>query len=201
MSQSRKQHAGEPTMPPPPRPAANTLLAAETLRKCAEVTVPEPAPAAAAPKGEERISLFWRIFGGTLLSIAALVIMTVYQQFSANIADLRAGITHLNEVDAQTVKKDELNEVRASVTHLNEVHADMVRKDDVNARTTALWGAIKETGSEVPNLKTRETILETQLKAVEDERKELQKEVQALRERVIGLEGRQAAAPAKGDGH
>src|SRR5690348_2761568 len=52
------------------RAPAITILAAEALRGAANGARPgEPPPA----KTEERISLFWRVFGGTLLSIAALL--------------------------------------------------------------------------------------------------------------------------------
>ena len=45
-------------------------LEVETLRQAAPT-----AAAAASPKGEERLPIFWRIFGSTVLSIAALVAM------------------------------------------------------------------------------------------------------------------------------
>jgi hypothetical protein len=191
MAQNRK-----PVEPPMPRNAVDTILAGETLRKIAEP--PAPCPPA---KGEEKISLFWRVFGGTLLSIVALVGMTVYQQFSATITDLRQAILHLNETHADMVKKDdfekEINDMRSGVVHLNEVHADMARKDDVNTKAKGLWDLIKEVGGDAAALKTRAALLEAQLKNAEDERKEMQHEVQMLRERLISLEGRVGATPTK----
>jgi len=122
--------------------------------------------AVAPPPSEEKISVFWRVFGGTLLSIAALVCMTIYQQFSASLTDLRAGINHLTEFYAEVVKKDELN-----------------------TRTNAIWASLKELGNDMPALKTQTTVLQGQLRAVEQERKELAREVQRLRERLATLEG------------
>jgi len=170
--------------------AAATILAGETLRKTAE-------PPAAAPKGEERISLFWRVFGGTLLSIAALVVLTVYQQFAASINDLRSTVTHL---DSDAAKKTDVNDLRGSVTHLNEVHAEMARKEDLQTKATNLWNLIKETGADTASLKTRTALLEEKLKSAEDERKDLQKEIQALREKISALESR-PAAPKPESGH
>jgi septal ring factor EnvC (AmiA/AmiB activator) len=165
MSQGRKPPSVEPC--PPPTPAL--LMAGETLRRSAEPPAAPPAPS----KGEERISLFWRVFGGTLLSIAALVVMTVYQQFASA-----------------------LNDLRGQIAHLNESHAELAKKDDLNTRATSLWGALKDITTDASSLKTRTALLEAQLKATEDDRKELQKEMQGLRERLRVLEGR-GGAPAK----
>jgi predicted nucleic acid-binding Zn-ribbon protein len=165
-------------------------MAGETLRRSSEPPAAPPAPS----KGEERISLFWRVFGGTLLSIAALVVMTVYQQFASALNDLRGQIAHLNEVNGGMAKKEDVNDLRGQIAHLNESHAELAKKDDLNARATSLWGALKDVTGDASSLKTRTALLETQLKGAEDERKDLQKEVQGLRERLRVLEGR---APAK----
>src|SRR5262249_28098877 len=127
------------------------------------------------PRSEEKISLFWRVFGGTLLSIAALVCMTVYQQFSGSLQDLRG----------------ELNRI-------HETHGDMVKKEEFSARTTSIWSSLKEITGEMPTLKTRAALMENQLQAAESERKELHKEVQQLRERLAAVEGRQAVKAAGG---
>src|SRR5207245_11060665 len=58
-------------------------------------------------KGEERVSWFWRVFGGTLLSLAGLVVMTLYQQFTNGLHDLRTDLNHLNEARGDLIKKDE----------------------------------------------------------------------------------------------
>jgi septal ring factor EnvC (AmiA/AmiB activator) len=147
-----ENHSGRP----------NLALSAEMLRNAQECG----REAAAPPKGEEKISVFWRVFGGTLLSIAALVCMTIYQQFSAS-----------------------LNDLRASISHLNEFHAEVVKKDELNNRTTAIWASLKDLGNDVPVLKTHTAVLERQLRAVEQERKELVAQVQLLRERLAALEG------------
>src|SRR5438132_9997852 len=82
-----------------------TVVAAETLRNATA----QGLLAAASAKGEERIGVFWRVFGGTLLSIVALVCVTVYQQFTSTINELRNDVNHLNESRADLLKKDEFN--------------------------------------------------------------------------------------------
>jgi uncharacterized protein (DUF3084 family) len=144
------------------RNRSNTAAASETLRI--------GAAAGAAGKGEERISLFWRVFGGTLLSIAALVVVTVYQQFS-----------------------NSLFELRNDMIHLNESRADLLRKDEFNTRMNAVWGSMKDLQTaEAPltALRERSALLEQQLKAAEDERKELTRQLQQMRERLAVVEGR-----------
>jgi len=65
-------------------------------------------PRAAAEKSEDRVSLFWRIFGGTILSIVALAVVTLYQQLAGGLGDVR------HEIDG-LAKKDEFNEHRNKI--------------------------------------------------------------------------------------
>jgi hypothetical protein len=127
-------------------------------------------------KAEERVSLFWRLFGGTLLSIVALLCITAYQQFMNNLSDLR---------------KD--------LNALTQSRADLVKQDDFNSRTTALWTSMKElqtAQSAMTALKERSTLLEQRIKSGEEERKEQVRELQALRERQAALEARLAIPAA-----
>ncbi len=145
---------------------AMTLLTAEALRGSAS------RPADPPTKGEERMSLFWRVFGGTLLSIAALVLLTFYQQFSGS-----------------------LNELRADILRLNEARGDLVKKDELNSRMTTVWNGLndaKSGGASLPALREKQAQQDQQLKQLEDDCKDLLREVQLLRERVAKLEGREA---------
>ncbi len=99
-------------------PSCNSFVVAETLRS---VSAPKDEAPAREARGEEKISVFWRVFGGTLLSIGALVIMTVYSSMSGSISDLR---------------RDLNTEI--------EKRAEFARKDDLTSRSTAQWAAIKE---------------------------------------------------------
>jgi hypothetical protein len=164
LSNPRKAFTSEQEVIPRPTLA---ILTNEALRQG------EPA-AAVPPKPEEKISLFWRVFGGTLLSIAALVLMTVYQQIANSLHDLRGDLNHVRELQV-----------------------DMVKKDDLNSRATSIWNSLKEVTNDVPSLKTRTALLESQLAVAEKERKDLCREVQALRERLATVEGRQASSSRK----
>jgi septal ring factor EnvC (AmiA/AmiB activator) len=145
-------------------------VAAETLRNKGEACHTDTAP----PRAEEKISVFWRVFGGTLLSIAALVVMTVYQQFNASITELRA-----------------------AVARVNETHADMAKKDELNTRTGKIWDTLTKVTTDLPAMKTHDDILDSQFKTAEQERKELCTKIQVLNERLVKIEAIQAATAAK----
>jgi chromosome segregation ATPase len=130
----------------------STVLAAETLRNGSEHRA-----GAASPKGEERMSVFWRVFGGTLLSIAALVVITVYNQFNTTLTDLRK----------------ELNQ-------LYENRAELLRKDEFSNRLNSVWNSLKElqgANQKLAALNERAKLLDQQLerqtKNADDDRKDL----------------------------
>jgi hypothetical protein len=154
------------------RAPAITILAAEALRGTANGARPvEPPPA----KGDERMSLFWRVFGGTLLSIGALVLVTVYQQFTSSVNDLRHDIARLNEANS-----------------------DLVKKDEFNSRLAPVWGGLSDAkagGTALATVREKQALQDQQIKQLEDERKDLLREVQALRERVAKLEGQAGVKP------
>src|SRR5262249_14264690 len=52
------------------------ILASETVRNSATPSHQPPQP---VKNGDEKISIFWRVFGGTVVSIVALVVITAYQ--------------------------------------------------------------------------------------------------------------------------
>ncbi len=170
---------------------SSLILAAETLRKAAAKLPPSATP---HHKGDEGIPVFWRIFGGTLISIFALVIITAYTQFSGSITDIRSEIARINESRGDLVKKHEVNELRGDVNRLNEGRGDLIKKDEFNGRVLEVWNGIRELQAAnlmTTALKERFSLLEQQLKASEDERKELTRELQKLRERLAAVEGRQ----------
>jgi hypothetical protein len=124
-------------------------------------------------QGEERISIFWRVFGGAILSIAGLVLITIYQGLN-----------------------NTLNELRNDVVHLNESRADLMKKDEFNTRSTLIWNSMKEMNAGITGLaglRDRSALLEQQLKVAEDERKALALRVDELRLKIATLEGRQAS--------
>jgi regulator of replication initiation timing len=145
------------------------ILAAETLRAA------DTAPAGSS-KPEEKLSVFWRVFGGTILSITALVVITAYQSIAGNIHELRGDVTRLREASGELVKKDEFQ-----------------------ARSTKLWDRLQElqavqTAATV--LTNKITALEQQQAGAERDRRELQAAVALLptvKDRIGALEDQRRA--------
>ncbi|MFL5328924.1 MAG: hypothetical protein ACJ8C4_08400 [Gemmataceae bacterium] len=127
------------------------LLSTEILRNTATVGPHKP---------EEKISVFWRVFGGTLLSISALVVIQAYQSLASNIHDLRT-----------------------ELARMHEFQADFVKKDDFNSRTTSLWNRVQDLQSlnaAISVTGNKMAAVEQQLTVAERDRKEIQAAVAAL---------------------
>jgi chromosome segregation ATPase len=104
--------------------------------------------------GEEKISLFWRVFGGTILSISALVVISAFQSQTNNI-----------------------HEIRNDVGRLREASGEYIKKDEFNTRSTTLWNRLQElqaAQASVTVLTTKLAAMEQQLATAERERKEMQ---------------------------
>lgn len=147
------------------------ILAAETLR-----SGDTPPKRKEGEKAEEKISIFWRIFGGTILSITALTVISAYQSLAKDIYD-----------------------IRGDVGRLREGSGDYIKKDEFNNRTTTMWNSIREAqalDAKATVLTTKVTCMETKLADAEHERKDLLRELLQLRERLAKLEGQQEAKPS-----
>jgi hypothetical protein len=189
----------------PRPPDSNTAAQAETLRNASPPSAGEPS------KREEQVSLFWRICGGTLLSIAALVIITVWQQLNSSLNDLRTSVHRLTEHQGETIKKEEfstrtqplwqnLKELQKSLQEVSTLAAaqkerammrDLRLKEEERSRE-AMQKELQELRSAVALLRERAMLRDQQLRE-EAERKELVRELQQLRERLALIEGRQAS--------
>ena len=198
------------------REAENLVLAAGSLR-APEPRVVEPGKASAGHHPDDRVSVFWRVFGGTILSIFALVAVTLYNNLQSNINELRTDLSRGNEARAEMVKKEEFNartqniwdrvqtlqELRATVTGLKEQVAGCADKQgDVKSlrdQLAAVEQRLKMAEDDHKSLTRAEltiTALEqktaardAQLKAGEDERKEMARQLAELRERLAKVEG------------
>jgi cell division protein FtsB len=217
------------------RKQAGTVLAAESLRNSAA-----PGEAAApAPRADDRISAFWRIFGGTVLSIVTLIILTAFQQLSASLSNMNSKIEQLKDNSTKFVEKEEFSnrmtrfwdnvkgptaevpalkaqvaaqdaqfkeaekerkELCKEIQALKGGHDKFVEKEEFSSRMTRFWDNIKGPAADVPALKAQVATQDAQLKEAEKERKELCKEVQALRERLAGLEAHHAAGKSSASG-
>jgi hypothetical protein len=108
------------------------------------------------------------------ISIAALVTVTLTQQFSSI-----------------------LTEVRQDLNRMHESRGDLARKEEL----AIILKNLQADASGLAALRERALLLEQQLKGGEEERKQLAREVRDLRERLAEAVGRQRAfGPADATG-
>jgi chromosome segregation ATPase len=180
------------------------LVVSETLRSAAESSGSKQAE---PQKEEEHISLFWRVFGGTILSISALVIMTLYNNLSSSITDLRTELNHAQQAQADLVKKDDFNTrstgLYERIRTLDALKADLEGlRERVTASAAAVEGVKKDTGATVEGLKKevgttveglkKEVVGTTDLVKKDEALMEILKErlaaVESLKKDVAGIE-------------
>jgi chromosome segregation ATPase len=177
----------------------------------------EPSAKHRAAHPDERMSVFWRVFGGTILSIAALIGITIYNNQASAITELRAEVSRLNEARAEMVKKEEFNtskqamwdrvqslqELRVTVTALKEqVSAHNEKAADAKSITDKLSAidqrlkaaeddhkALGRAELAISGLEQKVAAREAQVKALEDDRKDLARQLLELRERLAKVEG------------
>jgi len=187
------------------------ILASGTIR------VSEPVKARDPNHPDERLSLFWRVFGGTFLSICALVAISLYNNLANNITELRSELNRVNEARGEMVKKEEFNsrtqsmwdrvqslqDIKVTVGALkeqlnsqSEKHADL---KGLQEKINLLDQRIKQAEDDhkalakveltVSMLEQKAAIRDSQLKTGEEDRKEMVKQLQELRERLAKVEG------------
>jgi hypothetical protein len=161
-----------------PSEGASASVAAEVLRLAAVPS--EPGTVAKPAKPEERASAFWHFFGTTLLSISALIAITLYQQLSNGLNEVRSEVKSISETSSDLVKKEEFTNGSLGLSNsLKELQAN-------NTAAMDLW-------------RERAALLDRQVQAGQDEHKqqvkELTRELQRLRERLAVVESRLAAPP------
>jgi len=90
----------------------------------------------AAGGDDSKISVFWRVFGGTILSIVALVSITLFNSIQSSISELRADAARARESLAAAVKREDFDRER-------EARGSLAKKDDVDARVKTLYERIR----------------------------------------------------------
>ena len=193
------------------RDAEAVVVAAGTLR------APDPRPDPTHRHPDDRLSVFWRVFGGTILSITALVAITLYNNLSNTINELRTEVSRANEARAELVKKEEFNartqniwdrvqtlqELRATVAGLKEqVSGFSEKQGDLKSVRDQLGlleqrlkmaeddhKALAKAENTITALEQKAAARDAQFKAAEEERKELAKQLLELRERLAKVEG------------
>lgn len=146
------------------------LLATETLRSPKSHSMPKET--ATNKSGDEKISLFWRIFGGTIVSIVALLFITAYQSISSSIHDLRTELSQLREAKGDFVKKDEYSNTRSKVWE---------KLQDLDKQLGA-------TAAPLVQIKDRLSQLEDQTKTTTLERKDMHELQATIKERMVQFE-------------
>lgn len=158
-----------------------------------------------AKKDEEKISLFWRIFGGTILSMVALGALTLYNNLSANISELRRELNQEREARAELIRKQDFNALIGNQTErlrlVETLKADLEGlKERVAANSSVVEGIKKEQGQALESLRKELEGLRKELTqsvegakrdaatAVEAVRKEQQLALDALKKDVASVE-------------
>ncbi len=150
-------------------------------------------PADAKPSDDSGgISVFWRVFGGTIISIVALVGITLYNSMNTQISELRAEIHKLNEARAEFIKKDEFgtrvnstwDRVQLLQTQNNEQNATMraIRAEldgykEKLTRSGMDLDAAKKDLAAIEVLKEKMTTVAIDLKATREESLKLRQDV------------------------
>jgi hypothetical protein len=175
------------------------VVAVEALRNASN-----PPPLASEAKDDKGIPLVWRIFGGTVLSIAAMVAVTLYQQLHTKVETLSDTL----------VKKEEFFSHRKGVW---DRFSEMQKQGDavdteLKQRCARLEEQVKineQLRQEIiPEVKQmRELLLahfkdgsmkmEQQVKAGDLDRKKLLDEVHQLQERLARMESRMTPSDVK----
>jgi hypothetical protein len=137
-------------------------------------------------KHDDGVPLFWRLCSATVVSITALVAVTLYNQLSASVNSLRSEIT---------VLRTELNALR------DRANNDLVKKEDHNQRLLATAALIeKAQASTKASLEAwrernqeQEKSTKSALSDLKQQLREMQIENQQLRERLASVETREGS--------
>jgi uncharacterized membrane protein YccC len=128
--------------------------------------VDEAAKSAYAPPpatDDHKMSVFWRVFGATILSIVALVVITLFNNVTTSLGDLRAEVLKANEARAAAV-----NDLRAEIARGADARADLIRKDEFNSRLTTQWTSVQNLQSQNNSQNATLTSLRTEIDGLKE---------------------------------
>lgn len=115
---------------------------------------------AARKSDEEKVSLFWRLFGGAIISMAALGGFTLYNTLSGSITELRAENSRLKEEVAtfRTRADDNRRELDSQKERLNKYRTEMdAARKDVTTGEKDLQKALAEVREKLARLEGQQT--------------------------------------------
>jgi chromosome segregation ATPase len=170
---------------------SGTLAMFETARSAAN----QPGRATTdEKKDEEKMSLFWRVFGGTILSIAALVVITLFNNTTSTINDLRNDIAREREARAALVKKEDVDtRMKSQYDRIRTVEGYKADIEAVKERVASTGAAVdaarKDLGASIDLLKKDNAgldLLKERMTAVEGLKKDVAG-IDGLKEKLSGL--------------
>ena len=172
------------------------LIVAETLRSTAQSL-------SSSKKDDEEkdgghISLFWRVFGGTIISISSLIVITLYNNLSSGIADIRNDLNQERKAREDLVKKDEFNSrstnIYDRIRTLDAIKPELEGlRERVTANCAAVDGIKKENGMMVDGLKkdvaTSIEGMKKEIAMATDLLKKDEAQMDLVKERLTAVEG------------
>ena len=165
-----------------PRPDL-TPTVSQVLRAVDEAALHAYPKPPAATSEEQKMSLFWRVFGGTLLSITALVAVTLFNNFSTSLSELRSELVKANEARAAAV-----NDLRADIARGADARADLIRKDEFNSRLSTNWTQVQTLQAQNNTQNATLTSLKTELDGLKDRLTRSTADTDAVRKDVLAVE-------------
>jgi chromosome segregation ATPase len=155
---------------------------------------------------DENIPLWIRIFGGSILSITFLCVITLTGYIVTNINSLQSQV---NLINTDMITKKDFQDRQKSLWDLFKTDSDMMAllKEKMNLldqaakdrQTTMDKYEIKISdqnknieiiNKEIASLKEKSNSIENQIVQMREESKNLQNSIQAFRERVAAIEGK-----------
>jgi hypothetical protein len=145
----------------------------ELLRAALRSLAAEPKKEEKEKKPEEQMPLFWKLCSAALLSISAMIVVTLYNQLNTTGNQLRSDVNQLRN-------------------DLSQLRNDLVPRDDYNARTEQTVSSIKEVQANNKaasdawrdrGQEQRATVADLRLQI-----KELERDLQHMREQLSVLE-------------
>jgi chromosome segregation ATPase len=160
---------------------------------------------------EDHTPLWIKIFGGTILSISFLCIITLTGYIVSNINNIQ---TQVNSVNADMITKKDYTSQQKTIWDSMKIDGDNIAglKERLNAienlaKERQSWmekyeakiveqnKALEMANKEMAAYKERANGAETNLMQIREENRQLQKDIQSIRERVAAIEGK-AGVPA-----
>lgn len=159
---------------------------------------------------EDHTPLWIKMFGGTILSIAFLLAMTLAGYIVSNIYNLQ---TQINCINVDFLTKKEYADRQKAMSDLMKIDSDNILSlkerlsflentskdrqiwiEKYEVKTIEQNKSIENVNQEIASNKERSNGLENQLKQLREENQQLQKDMQLLREKVAVIEGKTGVA-------